>query len=167
MLPINEAVLALCMDPLPWPAILTVIATKPGMKLTEASSDWRTDILVPDVARFKIEVAEAIDDFPPTTRVVTTIGAAEILRTTVNFVGRAVKRGALDKLPGRPARFDQQSIVSFRAQYIYGSELARHFGVSNTNTVHRRLTVQGILPAFSCVGRDLIYAREGLPEVLN
>ena len=167
--PINEAVIALSMDPVPWPAIVTVVATKPGygMKLGEASYDWRTDILVFDVARFKLEVAEAIDEFPPTKRIVTTVGAADILGTTVNFVGRAVKRGALDKLPGRPARFHEQSIISFRAQYIYGSELTTHFGISNANTVRRSLAAQGILPAFSNDRRDLIYAREGLPGALN
>lgn len=72
-----------------------------------------------------------------------------------------------EKLPGRPARFDQQSITRFRTEYIYGDALMRHFGVSNSNAIRRRLAEQNATPAFPNVRRDLMYRRAGLPSTLE
>ena len=167
-IPIAEAVLELGIDPPPWAAILAVVATGfgYGISTVEGAPDWRADTLVVDVEGFCIDVAKVVVDSPVAGQTVSASDAAEILGTTVNFVCRVAKLGALGKVPGRPARFDRQAILRFREQHIYGSALASHFGVSNNNAIRRRLAEQNVLPAFPDIRRDLIYHRAGLPVAL-
>lgn len=163
--PLDEAARVLGSNPTPWAAILVVIATSSGYGVRSSGPffDWRKDVFVTDIERFKSEVAEAAIGLPPVSETISAAEAAAILKTSVAFVGRAIKRGALSKLPCEPARLDRTAVELFDQDYIFGEEFIEHFGVGNGNTIRRRLASREIHPAFAGERRDLIYRRRGLP----
>lgn len=163
---LTDAIRVKCVRPLPWAAILAVLATQEGYGAREKYGrfDWKRDCFVPDVNRFwgeVLRVSATVEIEVGYDSSVSAKEAAAILQIHNNRFYELAQSGALDSCVREWSRYDRAALNAFKDEHLYGSRLARRCGSWRMNgSVAKRLYELGVRDAFPNTNIKMFRARD-------